>query len=121
MKQKVSIHWFRQDLRINDNPSLNFLLKNSRNLVCIYIYDNVNIDREIGSASKVWLYHSLYSLNKKLNGKLIILKGDPFQEINKLRNYFDIEELSWNRCYESWSIKRDRKLKEYYSRANTYC
>ena len=41
MKDKVSIHWFRQDLRLNDNPSLNYLSDKSSKVVCIYIYDNV--------------------------------------------------------------------------------
>ena len=25
MKQKISIHWFKQDLRLRDNPSINYL------------------------------------------------------------------------------------------------
>jgi len=114
MKDKVSIHWFRQDLRLNDNPSLNYLSNKSSSVVCVYIYDNINCDRELGSASKIWLHHSLNSLNSDLNGKLIILKGDPLEEIDKLRNFFDIQEITWNRCYEPWSIKRDAKIKEYF-------
>ena len=71
MKKKVSIHWFRQDLRIQDNPSLNHLSKNCDNIVCIYILDEINCDRIIGSASKVWLHNALEDLDKQLNGNLI--------------------------------------------------
>ena len=28
MNDEIFIHWFRQDLRISDNPSLNFYQKN---------------------------------------------------------------------------------------------
>jgi len=62
MKNKVSIHWFRQDLRIQDNPSLSYLTKNSDNIVCVFVLDEINCDRIIGSASKVWLYNALKDL-----------------------------------------------------------
>ena len=110
MKEKVSIHWFRQDLRIQDNHSLNYLSEKHENVVCIYILDEVNCDRKIGSAGKVWLHNSLDDLNNQLNGNLIFLAGDPLKEINKLTNFFEIQEISWNRCYEPWRIKRDKKI-----------
>ena len=113
MKNKVSIHWFRQDLRIQDNPSLNHLSKNYENIVCVYILDEINCDRTIGSASKVWLHNALEDLNKQLNGNLIFLSGDPLKVLDELTNFFDVEEISWNRCYESWTINRDKKIKEY--------
>ena len=114
MKNKVSIHWFRQDLRIQDNPSLNHLSKNYENIVCVYILDEINCDRIIGSASKVWLHNALDDLNVQLKGNLIFLSGDPLKVLDKLTNFFDVEEISWNRCYESWTINRDKKIKEYF-------
>ena len=45
MNNEFSIHWFRQDLRINDNPSLNYLSTNGDNIICIFIYDEINCDR----------------------------------------------------------------------------
>ena len=32
-----------------------------------------------------------------------------------LIDFFDVQEISWNRCYEPWIIKRDKKLKIYLS------
>ena len=59
MKKKIGIHWFRKDLRTIDNPSLNHLSRNYDNVLGVYIFDEVNIDPKLGSASKVWLNHSL--------------------------------------------------------------
>ena len=70
MKNKVSIHWFRQDLRIQDNPSLNYLSKNYENVVCVYILDEINCDRIIGSAVGL-LHNALHDLNEQLKGNLI--------------------------------------------------
>ena len=116
MKNKVSIHWFRQDLRIQDNPSLNYLTKNYDNIVCVFILDEINCDRIIGSASKVWLYNALKDLNQQLNGNLIFLSGDPLKVLGELTKFFDVEEISWNRCYEPWTINRDKKIKEYFKK-----
>jgi len=116
MKKKIAIHWFRFDLRISDNPSLNYLSKSYENIVGIYILDNINSDPKLGSASKVWLNASLEYLNKQLDGNLIILKGDPKECIDQLIDFFDVKEISWNRSYEPWIVKRDKDLKTYLKR-----
>ena len=78
--------------------------------------DEINCDRIIGSASKVWLYNALKDLNQQLNGNLIFLSGDPLKVLGELTKYFDVEEISWNRCYEPWTINRDKKIKEYFKK-----
>ena len=113
MKKKIGKHWFRNDLRTIDNPSLNHLSTNYDNVIGIYIFDEVNSDPKLGSASKVWLNYSLEYLKKQLNGNLIILKGNPKECLDELIDFFDVQEISWNRCYEPWMIKRDKSLKIY--------
>ena len=61
------IHWFRQDLRLSDNPSLHHASKNDH-VLPVYILDNENSgDFSMGGASRFWLHHSLKSLNENLN------------------------------------------------------
>ena len=38
MENEFLIHWFRQDLRISDNPSLNYLSTKNKKIICIFIY-----------------------------------------------------------------------------------
>ena len=112
MSDKKSIHWFRQDLRINDNPSLESASKNN-SLIPIYILDDVNPGEfMMGAASKWWLYHSLNKLNESLKGKLLVYKGNPSEVFKELSAKHDISYISWNRCYEPWRIKRDKDLKK---------
>ena len=74
--QKV-IHWFRQDLRLNDNPAL-FDAASRGKILPVYILDDVNSGEYfMGSASRWWLYHSLVSLNASLQGKLRVYRGNP--------------------------------------------
>ena len=58
MTYKIGIHWFRQDLRLNDNPSLEELSKEVDKIIPIYIYDEKT---EIGEASLLFqFFHHKY-------------------------------------------------------------
>lgn len=46
MKDGIAIHWFRKDLRVSDNPSLNYLSKNHNRIVGLYIFDEVSHQRK---------------------------------------------------------------------------
>ena len=112
MQNKKSIHWFRQDLRIKDNPSLDSASQFD-SLLPIYILDDTNSEEfSMGAASRWWLYHSLRTLNESLDGKLLIYKGDPSKVLEQLAEEHEISYISWNRCYEPWRIKRDKEIKQ---------
>ena len=84
MADNIGVHWFRLDLRLSDNPSIENLSKNVASIMPIYIYDE---NQNIGQASKCWLEKSLKSLNSqlnKLNSRLYIFRGHPEQIINKI-------------------------------------
>ena len=87
MTKKVNIHWFRNDLRLDDNPSLTKATENSE-LIPIYIFDeNATIDFNQGDASITWIYESLKLLNKSLEKRLLIFKGDPLKILKDLKNF----------------------------------
>jgi len=110
---KLSIHWFRKDLRLADNPSLHFAAQNGA-VTPIFILDTVNNAQKefnLGEASAWWLNHSLNSLNESLENKINCFSGDPIDIIKELISKHDIESFSWNRCYSPWEIERDTKIK----------
>lgn len=112
MTVPVSIMWFRQDLRVNDNPALNAACDMGK-ILPIYIYDDTTPDGRVpGSASQWWLHHSLTSLNDRLNGHLKIFKGDPKVLIPKIMEAIKAKAIFWNRCYEPWQINRDKEIKK---------
>ncbi|MEC7857461.1 MAG: deoxyribodipyrimidine photo-lyase, partial [Verrucomicrobiota bacterium] len=111
MNTTKTIMWFRQDLRITDNPALNeACLKGD--IIPVFIHDNVNHpNKQIGSASKWWLHQSLISLNNNLDGELITLTGDPKKIIPELLSESGATSVVWNRNYEPWQIERDSTIK----------
>lgn len=109
--QGTAIHWFRQDLRLSDNPSL-CMAATHEAVIPIYILDDENAaDRAMGSASRVWLHHSLDALNTSLNGNLSLFSGDSLSVFKHLLKSHDVTVIYWNRCYEPWRIERDAKIK----------
>ncbi len=111
MTLKLGIHWFRQDLRLSQNPSLQALSKKVDEIIPIYIYDP---KQRIGSVSKWWLEKSLKILKdniEKKNGKLNIFIGNPIDIIPSLILDNKIEHFYWNRLYDHYSITRDKEIK----------
>ena len=107
----MKLLWFRQDLRLTDNPAL-VEASQTGQILPIYILDDLTPDNKaMGSASRVWLYQALTDLNKQLDGQLRLFKGDAQQIVNQLSEELPIEAVHWNRCYEPWRIARDKQLK----------
>ena len=112
MSNDINILWFRKDLRLMDNPALVEANLNAE-IIPIFILDDTNPEEnKMGAASRVWLYHSLKSLNISMQKKINFYSGDPVKIISELINNYNINGVYWNRCYEPWEIRRDKKIKD---------
>ena len=118
MKKGTAIHWFRQDLRLSDNPALDSAAQ-YETLIPIYILDEVNSGEfKMGAASKWWLHQSLTKLNESLDGKLLVYQGNPHEILNKLIEEQEVSYVTWNRCYEPWRVDRDKEIKRNFEDKN---
>ena len=93
---KNCLIWFRNDLRLEDNSTINFCLKNSYKVLPVYINDE---SQDLGSSSKWWLKNSLKSLDKSMNGNLVLVNGDTKSLIQKLVDKYNISAICWNARY----------------------
>jgi deoxyribodipyrimidine photo-lyase len=111
MASSINIHWFRQDLRLADNPSL-VAAAQAGDVLPLFILDDDNAgDHKTGAAGRWWLHHALNALNTSLDGKLCVMRGDPVDIIPELVAKVGASGVFWNRCYEPWRIARDKALK----------
>ena len=71
----IAIVWLRRDLRLHHNPALQYAVNNFDQVVALFHLDEQD-ERPLGQASKLWLYHSLVSLQKSLAAKNISLVAE---------------------------------------------
>ena len=109
------IVWFRDDLRINDNPALLAAIETGLPVLAVYILDETSDGlRPLGDASKWWLHHSLASLAKSLADRgisLVLLKGHASTLIADLVAKIQPSALFWNRRYGKAERDLDSKIK----------
>lgn len=111
--KKPVILWFRQDLRLADNPALRAAMELDAPVLPVYILDDDNAgDWRMGAASRWYLHESLTALNDDLDGKLHVTEGPADKVLPRLAEDARACAVYWNRCYEPWRIRRDRKLKK---------
>ena len=105
-----AIHWFRQDLRLSDNPALFEACKTGQ-VLPVFIYDSISMPK-LGNGSKWWLHHSLISLNQSLNGKLKVFAGDTITTLLEVIEESRSSKVFWNRVYspDNWNL--DAKLRQ---------
>ncbi|CAN5861614.1 deoxyribodipyrimidine photo-lyase [soil metagenome] len=111
-----SIVWFRNDLRLADNPALIAGLGSGRPVVPVYVLDDQTQGvRPLGGASRWWLHHSLQALDAGLRGlgsRLILRRGPAEQAIAALASECDARAVYWNRLYDQGARDRDGRLKQ---------
>lgn len=109
----TAIYWFRQDLRVQDNPALSRACQEAERLIPIYINEKPP-SLAMGGAQKWWLHHSLASLKSELVAHeldLYLLSGNPQELLLSLIQKHKVDTVYWNRCYEPMHIARDTQIK----------
>ena len=88
LAKNINVMWFRQDLRLADNPALTNALEDGKTLP-IFIFDDFNSKEHVnGAASKWWLHHSLIKLNNNKNFKsfnVSVATGIILAEVSRQR------------------------------------
>ena len=109
--QAPVICWFRQDLRLGDNPSLSAAVGTGRPVLPVYVLDDINAgDWPMGAASRWWLHQSLRALDASLDGALCCFKGKADEIIPELVRRSGATAVFANRCVEPWRVARDQSI-----------
>ena len=119
---KINIFWFRRDLRLDDNTGLRFALNSGLPVLPVFIFDT-NITDELGYDDPriSFIYSTLSEINKELDlwgSSILIVKGDPLHEWDKLLHKFDINCVYANKDYEPYAVKRDSRVAAYLGEKN---
>ncbi len=112
----VSVVWFRDDLRIADNPALTAAINRGSSVLALYVLDEESPGiRPLGGASQWWLHESLLSLEQslsELNISLVLRKGAAGSVVPDVVRDSGATSLFWNRRYGAGEIAVDAELKQ---------
>ncbi|MFS0893799.1 cryptochrome/photolyase family protein [Microbacterium sp. 179-I 3D3 NHS] len=98
-----SLVWFRDDLRLADNPALRAAVDRGEPVVAVYVLDEASDGiRPLGGAARWWLHHSLASLSERLEergSQLVLRRGRAAEAIRALAEETHAGAVFWNRRY----------------------
>jgi len=104
-----TIVWLREDLRLFDNPALQYAASKGE-VIPVFIYPD-----DIGSASYWWLHHSLERLAENFaehGVRLLLRTGDPVTVLSEFVRELTPCSICWNRVYSPEGIRLGTELKE---------
>lgn len=113
-----ALHWFRNDLRLGDNPALARASTAGALLTVFVLEDNAD-HRPRGGASRWWLHHSLAALQANLAAQgcsLLLLRGDSRVLVPALAAHLDCDLVTWNRRYGAAERGTDGAIKQQLNR-----
>lgn len=118
MAQKVSIFWFRRDLRLDDNAGLYHALKSDNPVLPIFIFDtNILNDLEDKKDKRVAFIHDtlkeLQKELKQLGSSLYVLYSTPQEAYKKLCSEYEVDAVYTNTDYEPYANERDKDIADY--------
>ena len=113
---KISIFWFRRDLRLHDNKALFHALQSEEKILPIFIFD-IDILKKIpkDDARISFIYSELKAMNMHLESygtEIKMFHGNPKEVFKSLMKNYTIEKVFTNHDYEPYAIKRDLEIKE---------
>ncbi|WP_299433832.1 deoxyribodipyrimidine photo-lyase [uncultured Maribacter sp.] len=117
MKIKVSIFWFRRDLRLHDNVGFYNALQSGNPVLPIFIFDKIILDKLPKNDARVSFIHKTLqemreTLSKKYSSSLAVFYNDPKEVFKNLSDNYNIETIFTNHDYEPYAIKRDLEIQK---------
>jgi deoxyribodipyrimidine photo-lyase len=109
-----AIVWFRDDLRLADNPALARAVESGRPLVCVYVFEEGAGVRALGGAALWFLHGALAGLDESLRARgcaLVVMRGETAASIEALCEATGAGAVFWNRRYGSAERAIDAALK----------
>ena len=116
--QKISIFWFRRDLRLEDNKGLSEALKYGEKIIPIFIFDkNILNHLEDKSDRRVdYIHQALEKINQELKefgSSLLTFHGKPLDVFKQLEKDFEIKSVFVDITGQFIPYLRDDEVKDF--------
>ncbi|MEM6265447.1 MAG: deoxyribodipyrimidine photo-lyase [Bacteroidota bacterium] len=110
------IHWFRRDLRLDDNHALFQALTSGEEVIPLFIFDREILDELPEADARVeFLHQTLHRMQKELQAlgsSLVVKYGRPMEIWKELADSIEFSAVYTNRDYEPYARERDPMVAE---------
>lgn len=117
MTYKITLFWFRRDLRLKDNAGLFHALKDKPNVLPVFIFDTDILNKLPRKDARVLFIHqTIAAMKMQLQEKgsdLIVKMGKPIDVFKKMALDNEIEAIYTNHDYEPYATERDGQIKKW--------
>jgi deoxyribodipyrimidine photo-lyase len=110
-----AICWLRRDLRLYDHVPLARATREFGQVAVVFVFDTTILDAldDRDDRRVSFIHRSLVEIDSKLrelDSKLVVLHGDPVEEIPRLASKLDARAVFAGRDYEPSAIARDDEV-----------
>jgi len=125
-KEKVTVFWFRRDLRLFDNHALLMALQSETPVLPIFIFDTHILNNLTHKNDKrvSFIYQQIKELEASLNqlgASLWVINDTPLNGFKKICSTYDVDSLFFNSDYEPYGIRRDQEITTFLKTLNISC
>lgn len=115
--KKISLCWFRRDLRTEDQTALFYSLQQEEQVLPLFIFDRHILDAlEDQTDARVSFIHaqitSLKAFFEEQGSSMLVRYGYPEQIFQELLTEYEIQAVYTNRDYEPYAQSRDRRIED---------
>ncbi|MFN7331880.1 MAG: deoxyribodipyrimidine photo-lyase, partial [Flavobacterium sp.] len=111
---KISIFWFRRDLRVTDNVGLFHALNSGHPVLPIFIFDTSILSQLPPDDARVSFIHrcleEIQSALQQVGKSLAVFHGTPEAVFTELVKKHVIDTVYTNHDYEPYATKRDKSI-----------
>ncbi|WP_315094569.1 deoxyribodipyrimidine photo-lyase [uncultured Cellulomonas sp.] len=110
-----TIHWFRRDLRLTDNPALLASVaqadETGDDVVPLFVVDPA-LWRSAGAPRLAYLTHSLQALDESLDGRLVVRHGPPAEVVPAVAREVAAPAVHVTAATEPFGRRRDEAVEQ---------
>lgn len=117
MNEKVTIFWFRRDLRLDDNVALFKALKGEHPVLPIFIFDKEILDKLPENDARVtFIFDTLQKMRNQLreqySSSIAFYHGNPKNVFKALLQSYNVQAVFTNHDYEPYAQERDKTVEQ---------
>jgi deoxyribodipyrimidine photo-lyase len=113
--KKISLCWFRRDLRIEDQTALFYSLQQEEQVLPLFIFDRHILDAlEDKTDARVSFIHTqitrLKAFFEQQGSSMLVRYGHPEEIFQELLTEYEVQSVYTNRDYEPYAQSRDSQV-----------